>query len=510
MLMSNSGKKLWPVYIFGLAALLSGMEPSVRGQRPKAVGNQQEKPGLSKLYFGVDTCINCHSKKDPSELKPPPILCRCNEVLTWEKADKHKDAYKNLLGPRGLQMAKLLGIPDVGKEKSCVSCHGVYVAPDKLKELTDPSFKPEDGVSCVACHGPYAEWVNPHGSTLQRDRDKWRSLTRQTKEEQYGMTDLWDPAKRTKMCASCHIGNTDEGKVVTHAMYAAGHPPLPSIEIATFSDEMPRHWQYLREKNERAQKMLGYNPAELERTKLVVVGGAVEFQAAMELLATQAELVAQTGDPESRLLDLARFDCYACHHDLKRPSWRQARGYSGTPGRPQSNSWPLALIKMGILHAGQPKDLDDRLNRLHRAFGMEPFGKLDQIASAARDLANWSQQLKDELDNPNTKYDQASVPRLLRQLCALAALETPDYDTARQMAWAFRVMYSEWMPKPANDAQIAEQLKALNEQLKLTLPSGQEQQILVQLPLALQKISDYDPAPFKQRFEALAKLLPPE
>ena len=66
------------------------------------------------------------------------------------------------------------------------------------------------------------------------------------------------------------------------------------------------------------------------------------------------------------------------------------------------------------------------------------------------------------------------------------------------------------MPKPANDAQIVEQLKALNEQLKLTLPSGQEQQILVQLPLALQKISDYDPVPFKQRFEALAKLLPLE
>jgi hypothetical protein len=78
------------------------------------------------------------------------------------------------------------------------------------------------------------------------------------------------------------------------------------------------------------------------------------------------------------------------------------------------------------------------------------------------------------------------------------------------MAWAFRVIYSEWMPRPANDTQIVEQLKALNEQLKLTLPSGQEQQILMQLPIALQKISDYDPAQFKQTFEALAKLLPPQ
>ena len=62
------------------------------------------------------------------------------------------------------------------------------------------------------------------------------------------MTDLWDPVKRATKCASCHIGNPGEQKVVTHAMYAAGHPPLPGLETATFSDAMPRHWEYLREK----------------------------------------------------------------------------------------------------------------------------------------------------------------------------------------------------------------------------------------------------------------------
>src|SRR5947209_9038065 len=129
---------------------------------------------------------------------------------------------------------------------------------------------------------------------MQRDRDKWRGVASQAKEEQYRMADPCDPRKRSKTCASCHVGNSDEGKVVTHAMYAAGHPPLPSLEIATFSDEMPRHWQYLKEKPEPAQKILSYNPTELERTKLVLVGGAQDFQAAMELLAGQAEGAAQT------------------------------------------------------------------------------------------------------------------------------------------------------------------------------------------------------------------------
>ena len=76
------------------------------------------------------------------------------------------------------------------------------------------------------------------------------------------MTDLWDPVTRGKKCVSCHIGNPDpeEEKVVTHAMYAAGHPPLPGIEVATFSDAQPRHWQYLREKKAEVQRTLDVNP----------------------------------------------------------------------------------------------------------------------------------------------------------------------------------------------------------------------------------------------------------
>src|SRR5207248_11641299 len=111
-------------------------------------------------------------------------------------------------------------------------------------------------------------------------------------------------------------------------------------------------------------------------------------------------------------------------------------------------------------------------------------------------------------DSTSTKYDQAKLPGLRRQVCALAVSETPDYDTARQLAWAFRVIYSEWSPKPMGDAKITEKLNGLDEQLKLHLPSGRDQQILDQLSLALTKISDYDPVQFRQTFEELTKLLP--
>jgi hypothetical protein len=491
--------------LVGLTVLTCALGGRGLGQEPKANPGANKKP--TTLYFGVSACANCHTNPPTDS---PPLLCRCNEILVWKKEDKHKDAYTNLFKERAQQMVKILQIKDVGNEKSCVTCHGVFVADASQKH---PSFKAEDGVSCVACHGPYKDWIDKHGGI---DREEWRKKTRREKEDVWGMTDLWDPAKRAKKCASCHIGNAEEGKIVTHAMYAAGHPPLPGVEVSTFSDAMPRHWQYLKEKNDEAKKLLEYKPGELEKTQLVVVGGVVDLQQAMNLLAAQADAQARMVEPEKRSLDLAQIDCYACHHELKVPGWRQARGYSGIPGRPQFRQWPLALVKLALHHAGQEKrtpELEKRLSTLRMAFDAQPFGKLDDVARAARDLANWCARLEADLAQKNIKYDRAAAVRLLGQLCSLSATEVPDYDTARQMAWAANMMYSdlaESEPKPANHSEIQAKLKALDEELKLSLPSGQEHQLLAELPLALQKIGEYNPGKVQQIFQDLAKLLPPK
>ena len=51
------------------------------------------------------------------------------------------------------------------------------------------------------------------------------------------------PSNAHKLCLSCHVGNAAQGKVITHAMYAAGHPPLPAMDIATFALNQPQHWR---------------------------------------------------------------------------------------------------------------------------------------------------------------------------------------------------------------------------------------------------------------------------
>src|SRR5438874_5719430 len=123
------------------------------------------------------------------------------------------------------------------------------------------------------------------------------------------MTDLWDPAKRARLCAACHVGDPAQGKFVTHEMYAAGHPPLPGFEPAAFSNAMPRHWQYLREKSPEIQKVLGYDGREREQTKLVMVGAAESLHQAMKLLADQADRCARAREEDRRGLDFANFDC---------------------------------------------------------------------------------------------------------------------------------------------------------------------------------------------------------
>src|SRR5262249_18866697 len=177
---------------------------------------------------------------------------------------------------------------------------------------------------------------------------------------------------------------------ITHAMYAAGHPPLPAIEIATFAQNQPQHWRnasdvpYFQNATDKIKQDYHLVPLQFQQTRFALVGAIVALRETMQLIADRAdpapkesaaklwpELAVAGGPPtppsaQSALerwpeVAMAPSECYGCHHELRSKSWRQTRGYGyplsngkvlpGIPGRPQLKSWPISLIELAIVQA---------------------------------------------------------------------------------------------------------------------------------------------------------------
>ena len=502
---------------------------------------QNQVPAVKKptpAYISAEYCKKCHSEQVPSKAD----LCRLTEYHYWDKQDRHRIAWTVLQEKRAKQIGALLGGPngkDVSKDPRCIACHAIdtsKIAPPPPNELVDRyKYAATEGVSCVECHGPSLEWVAYHGLPTR----EWRTYPRDKKEREYGMFDLWNPVSRTKLCLSCHLGDVDKGRIVTHEMFAAGHPPLPGIEVAAYSDEQPRHWQYLREKDPPIQKLLGFQADRLERTELIAVGGLVALRSSLELFAAQA---AQQGKG-SLWPEYARFDCYACHHDLRSPSLtqQQTREAGRTPGRPRAPSWPGVLAGLSIVAANpalapdREKQLRAHMQSFHAALDSRPFGDQAQIMDSVKRFSTWADKIIGELadlTNPQQKappvppqavpiIGRATAIAMLRRICDSAAQQTPDFDSARQMAWACRTIYDELTVQPAEDDPVVKELKLLDRQLALTLrrhasakdpfPTKSEQKPIVEDEPFLQRlkaVTEYDPSLVKSGFATIAKHLP--
>ena len=281
------------------------------------------------------------------------------------------------------------------------------------------------------------------------------------------------------------MGDPSEGKILTHEMYAAGHPPLPSIDVATFSDQQPRHWQILREKDKATKDHLGFEEGRLEQTELVAVNSLVALRTSLNFLTSRPE---DNATPRP-FLDFARYDCIACHHDIVQwdRSSRQARGSGACAGRPLPPSWPQALVRLGLEAAdtvradGWLKELRGKLRNFEAAMTERPFGNLEKAGPIACDIICWLEEPLNLLERKAQNKPGAgggSWTRTQPSKCfthwEARARRAPDYESARQMAWAFQTIYHEWAAKTKHtDNEILEILNRLDGRLVLSLGPGQ-------------------------------------
>jgi hypothetical protein len=145
---------------------------------------------------------------------------------------------------------------------------------------------------------------------------------------------------------------------------------------------------------------------------------------------------------------------------------------------------------------------------LNEAFTVRPFGDPVQIGrpsdprSASGDLAQWLDELAERINQRNC--DRTAALAALRELCRLPSQRPADYDSARQIAWAFRTLYQELDPPPPAAAEVQAALTVLGEELQLQLPARPED---VEPRGESDARGRFDPERFRERMEVLGKAL---
>jgi hypothetical protein len=512
--------------LFSIVAVLFGGPAYSQPMPPERDKEEAAWKGLA--YKSAADCTQCHVQPTlnylPEEGKLRALdLVLMTEYSIWKTHDKHAQAYAVLEGPRGKRIGEVLGLDVRKPETGCLNCHAM----GNLAAKGDSGVDMKDGVSCAGCHGPCGGgvmgWFSLHSDP------SWRKLTADEKFQK-GMRDLRDPATRASLCLSCHIGNVAEGKVVTHAMFAAGHPPLPPIEIASFSRNEPQHWRdanhvpYFQNLDkvpeaERAARVKNYHLEDVpfNRTKFALVGALVSMRESMRLAQQRSDFTnpapkaawpellvgrkdAATDDdlrkdaaarwPE---IATAQSDCFSCHHELKYPGYRQARGFGYqwpladkppiqvVPGRVMLRTWPTAPLISVFDFLDKPDQrgaLYDQLKGLADAVNSRPYGSPDAVRDRTTDAIKWCDATLAELKA--VKYDAASVKRLILSLCALYDKKDargrpvmPDYEMARLIASVLSVAYEDWKESkgmhasPAQAKAATDAFAALTKQLDL-------------------------------------------
>lgn len=370
-------------------------------------------------YLGTADCERCH-KEPLQQDRTSGALDRVQltESVVWRTKDRHANAYTNLQGPLGEQIGQLMGVDVLDVKSGCVQCHATSVNPDQWASRVD--FAAE-GVGCEACHGPSSEWDDKHNKYPQ-----WQ-LTPESRKAALGWIDVRSPVERAEVCLSCHVGSERDGRVITHAMYAAGHPPLAGFEIESFANRMPVHWRYPYEKPG--------GKASFERTQNILVAAVVALRMNVEMALTDVR--------QHHSIDLARFDCFACHHDLSDSQWRQLRPARGVPGRPQLNIGSLPLVEIAAeVVAGERSAelLGGFVDRLQAPLETATFGDAQTLAEVGPQIVDRCRRVEDRLARPLTA-EQARM--VLHDLTQAGSSGHVDFDTARQILGAWCVVYEE-------------------------------------------------------------------
>ena len=294
-----------------------------------------------------------------------------------------------------------------GFRAQCLTCHaGLRSDQSSLSTpgRTYAQFQSEgepiarESIGCEACHGQGKDYLVDHMDP------SWLTSLPSTKLVK-GFYDLENSALAARVCLSCHFGNPEESKWVTHEMYAAGHPPLPPLDLGKFLDETSnKHWMTLGEKLSGLAKLKSPIDEQLEddrvkylRNHLTTDNPDLKQTIQTHFRKTQQsrigqwtanlnyhDLLDQQAHTATNWGDYALYDCAGCHQTL----YKKIRGTVGSsgrvpgrvPGRPQGPLWTKPLLSSP--GESQFKQLVTLQDLIEEALNAKPFGDRGKIQAA--------------------------------------------------------------------------------------------------------------------------------
>jgi hypothetical protein len=380
-----------------------------------AVGDGISRPASQNLQWqGVASCaaMACHGGNGPKGSKG-------SEYTTWVLDDKHTKAYlvlfddRSQLIERNLRQLKTVKEAHAERDQLCLRCHAMN--PDNGPQ--HDRFVRDFGIGCESCHGVAEKWLGLH---YGRD---WSAKSSSEKRE-LGFQPMKSLVERAQLCATCHIGDKD--REVNHDLLAAGHPRL-NFEFGAFQAIMPKHWR--EEDNNAAPDF---------EARAWAVGQIVSAEAALSLLAHRAETTALPW-PE-----FAEYDCFACHHDLREPSWRQQPGHFAkrTPGVFPWGTWYYPLLQQA-LPGSAGKDNSSVANILRELTKemQKPLPNRKQIADQAHRASTELFQLLGAAEK--VPYDRTALEQKFNSIRRDdPKIAATDWDGAAQVYLALAALYN--------------------------------------------------------------------
>ena len=356
-------------------------------------------------HLGVASCAGstCHGSTRPFV----DSRIRQDEYFIWQRKDAHARAYNTLRSTRSQAIARKLGLADAASATRCLACH----ADNPPERQRGERFLLSDGVGCEACHGPSEQWIGPHTAGYKTLEERGAA----------GLYPTWDPVARARLCSGCHVG--DDAHPMSHAIMAAGHPPLV-FEMDTFAVLEPPHWRvdagYVQRKGPQdparnwAASQAGGARAVLENLAGPRFGGGV-------------------------FPELAFFDCNACHHSLVTAGRAMPPRSGGLP----DGSVPLADAQLVMLIRWLEASDSASARRWHDQWvalqAATLRGPAAVQAQARVMLATLDQAVVPEVRQRSLGNEQ--LRRLLRSIIGDArSAHSGDFSDAEQTAMAVSVL----------------------------------------------------------------------